>query len=211
VLNLLLIESPAIVMSALILMRKLLNYTKPLKDKAISPSYGSRLKMQRLTDRRRRMLLCRFNSSFNISYHLDNPANMRTESIKFDIKFDMYLIEPDSPAIMSKRPSSSAGGPNRKKSSFRFARDPSGVVANSTKVQLASGRVKRTKQNMITGQAEPASVSQLEDQPLQLDDPNGTDAVQVDMITPDILPEKSKRKKRTNTTSASSILICHVL
>jgi hypothetical protein len=109
---------------------------------------------------------------------------------------------------MSKRPSSSAGGPNRKKSSFRFARDPSGVVANSTKVgQLASGRVKQTKQNMIAGQAEPASVSQLEDQPLQLDDPNATDAVQVDMITPEILPAKSKRKKRTNTTSVSSILI----
>ena len=108
---------------------------------------------------------------------------------------------------MSKRPSpsTSTGEPNWKRSSFQFAHDPSELVANSTKVgQLASGRVKQTKQNttsslsssMIAAQFEPLS----QDCPPQLDDLNstGTD-VQVD-ITPDILPEKSKRKKRTNTT-----------
>ena len=110
---------------------------------------------------------------------------------------------------MSKQPlpTTSTGEPNRKRSSFWFACDPSEVVANSTKVgQLASGRVKQTKQNtsslsssMIAAQAEP--LSQLEDQPLQLDDLNSTD-VQVD-ITPDILSEKSKQKKKTNTTSVS--------
>ena len=51
---------------------------------------------------------------------------------------------------MSKRPlpGTSTGGPNRKKSSCRRARNSSEVVASSTKVgQLASGRVKQTKQN----------------------------------------------------------------
>lgn len=106
---------------------------------------------------------------------------------------------------MSKRPlpNTSTGEPYRKRSSFRFARDPSEVVVNSTKVgQRTSGRLKQSKQNTSslsssTIAAQPESL--LQDQPLQLDD---LDAIQVD-ITPEILSEKSKRKKRTNTTSVS--------
>ena len=107
---------------------------------------------------------------------------------------------------MSKRPlpSTSTGEPSRKRSTFRFARDPFEVVANSTKVgKRANGRIKQTKQNTsssitMAAQAEPLS----QDQPLQIDDLDSGDAVQVD-ITPEILSEKSKRKKRTNTTSVS--------
>jgi FtsZ-interacting cell division protein ZipA len=106
---------------------------------------------------------------------------------------------------MSKRPLPSSSETNRKKSSFRFAHDPSEVVANSTKVgQLASGRLKQTKQNTpstsIAPQVEPLPL----DQPLQ-DDLNSTDAIQVDQDESlDVLSKKQKRKKRTNTTSVIS-------
>ena len=113
---------------------------------------------------------------------------------------------------MSKRPlpGTSTSEP-RKKSSFRFARDPSKVVANSAKVgQLASGRIKQTKQNIplassssaIDGQEVP--LPQDPSQPLQLDDLNSTDAIQVEQdIASDVLSPRPKRKKRTNTTSVS--------
>ena len=113
---------------------------------------------------------------------------------------------------MSKRPlpGTSTSEP-RKKSSFRFARNPSEVVANSAKVgQLASGRIKQTKQNIplasssstIDGQEVP--LPQDPSQPLQLDDLNSTDAIQVEQdIASDVLSPRPKRKKRTNTTSVS--------
>ena len=111
---------------------------------------------------------------------------------------------------MSKQPlpSTSTGEPNRKRSSFRFARNPSEVVASSTKVgRLASGRVKQTKQNTslssstITAQVAPL----LQDEPIQIDDLNSTEAVQEDRdIAPKVTP-KPKRKKRTNTTSVSKM------
>jgi hypothetical protein len=108
---------------------------------------------------------------------------------------------------MSKRPlpSTSTGEPNRKKSTFRFARNPSEVVASSTKVgKLASGRVKQTKQNtsLVSSSTIAAQVAPLlQDEPIQIDDLNSTDAVQEDR---DIAPEP-KRKKRTNTTSVSKM------
>ena len=114
---------------------------------------------------------------------------------------------------MSKRPlpsNSSTGEPNRKRSTFCFARNPSEVVANSTKVgQLASGRVKRSKQNTSLASSSVIAaqvVPQLQDEPLQLDnDLNSTDGVHVDHdIVPEVL-SKPKRKKRTNTTSVSKM------
>ena len=112
---------------------------------------------------------------------------------------------------MSKRPLpiSPSGGP-RKKSSFRFARNPSEVVANSSKVgQLPSGRIKQTKQttpsvlssSSIAGQEEPLP----QDQPLQLEDLSITDDLQVDNMASEDLSTKPKRKKRTNTTLVSKI------
>jgi hypothetical protein len=114
---------------------------------------------------------------------------------------------------MSKRPlpGTSTGGPNCKKSSFRLARNPSEVVASSTKVgQLASGRVKQTKQNtsLASSSTIAAQVAPLlQDEPIQIDDLNSTDAVQDSEdhdIAPEVLP-KPKRKKRTNTTSVSKM------
>ena len=113
---------------------------------------------------------------------------------------------------MSKRPlpsTSSTGEPNRKRSSFQFARDPSEVVANSTKVgQRASGRVKQIKQNTLSESLSTIAapiVPLLQDEPLQFDDLNSTDSVQVDHdIAPEVL-SKPKRKKRTNTTSVSKM------
>lgn len=129
----------------------------------------------------------------------------------------LYACVHELCAIMSKRQStSSTGEPNRKRSSFRFSRNPSDVVANSTKVgQLASGRIKQIKQNhisssslsMIAAQAAPL----LQDEPIQLDDLNSTDAVQDDRHeAPEVLP-KPKRKKRTNTTSVSKMPYDHHL
>ena len=115
------------------------------------------------------------------------------------------------PAIMSKRPlpSTSTSEPNRKKSSFRFARNPSEVVANSTKVgQLASGRVKQTKQNTLASSSSTitAQVAPLpQDEPILIDDLNGIDALEDRDIAREALP-KPKRKKRTNTTSVSNML-----
>ena len=111
---------------------------------------------------------------------------------------------------MSKRPlpSTSTGEPNHKKSSFRFARDPSEVVANSTKVgKLPSGRIKQTSQNTVTPSVSSSTIAPEtgplpQDQPLNLDDPNGMDVNQVDLAT-EVL-SKPKRKKRTNTTSVSN-------
>jgi hypothetical protein len=72
---------------------------------------------------------------------------------------------------MSKRrlpiTSQTTGEPNRKRSSFRFARDPSEVVANSTKVgRRPSGRVKQSKQNAPQA-SESSSTISPQDQPLQ--------------------------------------------
>ena len=113
---------------------------------------------------------------------------------------------------MSKRPlpTTSSNEPNRKRSSFRFARDPSGpeVVANSTKIgQRPGGRVKPTKQNTPLA-SESVSVSSstiaplpmAQDQPLQLDD-----QITIDQeVAPEVLSMKAKRKKRTSTTSVSN-------
>ena len=118
---------------------------------------------------------------------------------------------------MSKRPlpSSSTGEPNRKKSSFRFARNHSEVVANSTKVgQMASGRVRQTKQNtlasssnMIVAQGAPL----LQDEPIEIDDLNSPDADQEDGdMAPEALP-KPERKKRTNTTLVSEMHMIMVI
>ena len=112
---------------------------------------------------------------------------------------------------MSKRPlpGTSTGEPNRKKSSFRFARNPSEVVTSSTKVgQLASGRVKQTKQNtsLVSSSTIAAQVAPLQqDEPIQIDDLNSTDAVQEDCdITPELSPKP--KRKRTNTTSVSKMM-----
>jgi len=113
---------------------------------------------------------------------------------------------------MSKRPlpstsQSTTGEPNRKKSSFRFARDPSEVVANSTKIgQRPGGRVKQIKQNTPLASVSESSSTiapQPQDQPLQLDDQISTEAIDQD-IGPEVLSKKTKRKKRTNTTSVSN-------
>ena len=120
---------------------------------------------------------------------------------------------------MSKRPlqSTSTGEPNRKRSSFRFARNPSEVVVNSTKVgQLPSGRRKQTKQNLSTPESASSSTISADqvvlpqDQPLHFDDLNSTEAVQVDLNVASevqVLSTKPKRKKRTNTTSVSSSIL----
>jgi hypothetical protein len=117
---------------------------------------------------------------------------------------------------MSKRPlpntSQSTSEPNRKKSSFRFARDPSEVVANSTRVgQKSSGRVNQTKQNIPGPSVSSSTIAPLpQDQLLQLDDQISIDAIDQDIV-PDVLSKKPKRKKRTNTTSVSNNMIIMII
>ena len=78
------------------------------------------------------------------------------------------------------------------------------MVANSAKVgQLASGRIKQTKQNTPLASLSSSTIAAQEvplpQDPLPLDDLNSIDAVQVDHdIASEVLFTKPKRK---NTTS----------